>query len=82
MRPVVLTVSPSPKVLVVTQHDGADRILFQVQRQSEGVAREFEHLAITRIGQAVYTHDAVRDRHDAATLPCLRDALEILDAAA
>ena len=53
MRPVVLTVSPSLMVLVVAQHHRADRVLLEVQRQAEDVARELEHFAVARVGEAV-----------------------------
>ena len=40
-------------MLVVTEHDGADRVLLEVERQAEGVSGELEHLAVTRIGETV-----------------------------
>src|SRR5579862_1707332 len=45
------------QMLVVTQHDRADRVLLEVQRQAIGVARELEHLAVTRIGQTMNAGD-------------------------
>ena len=79
MRPVVLTVSPSLMRLVLAQHHGADRVLLQVQRQADDVARELEHFAVARVGQAVDAHDAVGDRHDRADVAGFGAAGEVLD---
>jgi hypothetical protein len=46
-------------VFVFTQNHGADRVALEVQRQAEGVAREFEHFALHHVGQAVDAHDTV-----------------------
>jgi hypothetical protein len=67
------------QVLVVAEHHRPDGILLEVQRQAEGVARELQHLAVTRVGQAVDARDAVGDRNDRADVACLRDGLEALD---
>ena len=58
-------------VAVFAEHDGADRVLLEVQREAEGVVRELEHFAVGDVGEAVHAADAVRD----ATRPCRRFAL-------
>ena len=53
-------------VLVGAQHHRADRVALEVQREAERVARELEHLALHRVGQAVDAADAVGHRDDRA----------------
>ncbi len=70
------------QVLVVTQHDRTDRVALEVQRQREGVVRQFDHLALHRIGQAVDLHDAVGHRSDGAFVARFGGQLDLFDAAA
>jgi hypothetical protein len=65
---------------VLPEHDRADRVLLQVQRQAEAAAREFQHFAVLRVGEAVDAHDAVGHRHDRADVALLGGARELLDA--
>ena len=44
------------------------------------VAREFEHFAVHRVGQAVDAHDAVGHGHDRADVARFGGARELLDA--
>jgi hypothetical protein len=80
MRPVVLTVSPSLDGLVVAEHHRADRVLLEVQREAEDVARELEHLAVAHVGQAVDAADAVGDGDHRADVARFGSRLELLDA--
>jgi hypothetical protein len=66
-------------VLVLAEDHGADGVLLQVERETEGVAREFEHFAIGNVGQTVDTNDTVGNRHDRAFVPRLGGGLELLD---
>jgi hypothetical protein len=66
-------------VQVVAQHHRADRVLLEVQREPEGVARELEHLAVGRVGEAVDAHDAVRHRDHRADVTGDRRGLELED---
>ena len=59
-------------VLVFAQHHRADRVALEVEREAERVARELEHLALHRVGQAVDAADAVGHRHDRALRAHLR----------
>ena len=68
------------QVRVVAEHDGADRILLEVEREAEEVARELEHLAIACIGKAVDTADAIGHRNNRADVSRGGDVLEALDA--
>src|SRR5690606_31979851 len=67
-------------VLVVSEHDRADRILLEVQRQSERVLGELEHFAVACVGEPVNAHDAVGHADDGADVPRFRGRFEILDA--
>src|SRR5690606_3722764 len=67
-------------VLVLAQDHRADRILLQVQREPEGLARELEHLAVARVGQAVDADNTVRERDHRADVSRLCSRLEVLDA--
>ena len=40
-------------MLVFAEHHGADRILLEVQREAEGIARELEHFALHHVREAV-----------------------------
>jgi antitoxin (DNA-binding transcriptional repressor) of toxin-antitoxin stability system len=66
MRPGGLDRVALGDVLVVAEHDRADRVLLEVQRQAEAAARELDHLAVLDVGQAVDAHDAVGDGDDRA----------------
>jgi hypothetical protein len=67
-------------VLVVAEHHGADRILLQVERETEGIADELEHFAVACVGKPVDAHDAVGDAHHRADIARLGVGLELLDA--
>src|SRR5262249_5273505 len=54
--------------LVVSQQNGADALLFEVERDAEYTVRELEHLAGHGIVDAVYARNAVSERNDAADL--------------
>ena len=53
-------------VLVGTQHHGTHRIALEVERQAEGVARKFEHLALHRRRKAVHAANTVGHRYHGA----------------
>ena len=65
---------------VLTEDNGTDRVLFEVQRHAERVTGELEHLAIASVGQAVNTNDTVGHGHDRADIARFGFCLEILDA--
>src|SRR5665213_396166 len=65
-------------LLVFAQHDGADRIALEVERQPVRVAREFEHLALHRVRQSVHAADAIGDRYDGALRALLRAGVQVL----
>src|ERR1044071_5319043 len=44
---------------VFAQDHRADRVALEVERQAEGVLREFEHLALHHVGEAVDAADAI-----------------------
>ena len=67
-------------MFVVTQDDGADRVLLEVEREAEGVTRKLEHFAVRSIGEAVNADDAVRNGNDRADVTRFRGRLEVLDA--
>src|SRR5581483_1420933 len=69
-------------VAVLAHDHRADRVALEVQRQAEGIAGEFDHLALHHVGQAVDAHDAVGESHDRAFGAGRRRALELLDARA
>jgi hypothetical protein len=66
--------------LVVAEDDRADRVLLEVQREAEQVARELDHFAVADIGQAVDAADAVRDRDDGADVAGFGSRFELADA--
>ena len=66
-------------VLVLAQHHRADRITLKVQRHTERVVREFQHLALHHVGQAVDAADAVGHRDDGAFGAHFGGAAERLD---
>jgi hypothetical protein len=61
-----LTVIALGDVLVLAENHRADRVALEVEREAEGVRREFDHLALHHVRQAVDAADAVGDRHDRA----------------
>ncbi len=67
-------------MLVFTEHYRTHRILLEVQRHAERVARKFEHFAVAGIGETVNADDAVRNGNDSANVTSLGFRLEILDA--
>src|SRR4029079_14140646 len=66
--------------LVVTQHHGAHRVLLEVERQAEHVARELDHFAVANVRQAMDAADAVRHRDHGTDVARLGGGLEVLDA--
>ncbi len=64
---------------VVAEHDGADRILLEVQRETEQVPRELDHFAVANIGQAVDTANAVGHRNDRTDVAGFRRRFELFD---
>ncbi len=67
-------------MLVIAEHDRADRILLEVQRHTERVLRELEHLAIAGVGQAVDADDAVGHTDYRADVAGFQGCLEVFDA--
>ena len=53
MRPVALTVWPSSMPVDVAEHDGADRVLVEVQGETDRAVLELEQLVDGAVGQAV-----------------------------
>ena len=73
-------------VLVRAQNHGTHRVTLQVQRQPKrglaiGISREFEHLALHHIRQAVHAHDTVGHRHHSALITDIAASFQPLDAA-
>ena len=52
----------------VAEHDGADRLLVEVQGQADGAVLELEHLVHRAVGQARHAGDAVAHLDDPADL--------------
>ena len=81
MRPVALTVWPSSIALGVAEHDGADRLLVEVEGEADRAVLELEQLVDGGVGEAADTGDAVADlRHaaDRARLDVTVEAVEVL----
>src|SRR6266511_1807472 len=55
----------------LAEHDGADRVLLEVQRQPQRATLELEQLVHGRVGQAVDARDPVADLQHAADLRLL-----------
>jgi len=53
-------------MFVFAEHDRANRIAFEVERQAERIAGKFQHFALHRVRQAMDAADAVSDRYDRA----------------
>ena len=68
-------------VLVFAENNRADRITLKVQRQSVGVLRELQHLALHNVGQAMNTANAVGHGDDRALCARLAGRAEVLDSA-
>ena len=66
-------------VLVVAEHDGADGVLLEVEREPEAVARELDHLAVLHVREPVDAADAVGQRDDRADVARFGLRLEALD---
>ena len=65
----------------VAEHDGADRVLVEVEGEADGAVLELEQLVHGGVGQARDAGDAVADLGDAADgagLERRREALEVL----
>src|SRR5215472_2433625 len=69
-------------VLVLAQNHRADRVALEVEREAEGVLREFQHLALHHVGQPVDAADAVGDGDDRPLGANVRREREVLDLAA
>ncbi len=54
--------------LGVAEDHGADRLLVEVQGQTDGAALELEQLVDAHVGQARHAGDAVADLEDATDL--------------
>ena len=67
------------QVFVIAEHHRADGIAFEVERQREGVARQLDHFAGHRVGEAVHADDAVGHRHDRAFVARFGGELDLLD---
>nr|WP_240592817.1 hypothetical protein [Macromonas bipunctata] len=73
-------------VLVFTQDHGAHRVALQVQRQTESLCtvlggREFQHLALHHVRQAVHAHDTVGHGHHGALVANVGTGGQTFDAA-
>ena len=68
-------------MLVGTQDDRANGIPLEVERETESVVREFEHLALHGVGQTVDARDAIGQRHDGALRAYFRAGIEVLNPA-
>ena len=66
-------------VVAVAEHDGADRVLVEVQGQADGAVLELEQLVDADVGQAGDAGDAVADLGDAADRAGLERGLEALE---
>ena len=64
---------------VVTEDDGADLVLLEVQREAVRLVRELEQLARHRILQAVDLRDSVTGRDDASHVRRHQAGVEILE---
>ena len=80
MRPGGFDLGALGNALVVAEHHRADRILLEIQRESEDVAGEFQHFAVTRVGEPVDAHDAIGDAHHRADIAGFGGGLELVDA--
>jgi hypothetical protein len=67
-------------VLVAAEHDRADGIALEIQREAERIAGELEHLALHRLGQPVDAADAVGHGDHRALRADLGGGVEVLDA--
>ena len=66
-------------VFGVAEHDRADRLLFEVQREAERAAFELEQLVHGRVGQAGDARDAVTDFEHPPDLLAVDRRVEPLD---
>ena len=76
---MALTVWPSSIVVGVAEHDGADRVLVEVERETDRAVLELEQLVDGRVGQARHAGDAVADLGDAADGARLERGLEAVE---
>jgi len=68
-------------VFVFAEHHRADGVAFEVERETESVAGEFQHFALHRVGQSMNAADAVGDGHHRAFVARGRGKLKVLDPA-
>ena len=66
-------------VVDVAEHDGADRLLVEVEGEADGAVLELEQLVDGGVGQAGHAGDAVADLGDAADGAGLERRLEALE---
>ena len=76
---MALTVWPSSIAVDVAEHDGADRLLVEVEREADGAVLELEQLVDAAVGQADDAGDAVADLGDAADGAGLERRLEAVE---
>ena len=81
IRPVARTTWPSSRPSIVAEHDGADRLLVEVEGEADGAVLELEQLVDRRAGQPGDAGDAVADLGDAADLLGFRRGGEVADVA-
>ena len=46
-------------VFVFAHDHGADRVALEIQGETEGMAREFQHFALHYVGQAMHAANAI-----------------------
>src|SRR5205085_11622771 len=68
-------------VRVLAQNHRADAVTLEIERETEGVLRKLEHLALHDIGEAMDAADAVGHRYHGSLRAHLHAGVEVLDAA-
>ena len=66
-------------MLVITEDDGANRVLLEVEREPEAASGKLDHLAVLNVGKTVNPDDAVRQRDDRADVAGLSCGIEVLN---
>ena len=70
---------PFNDMFVIPQHHRANRVPLEIQRQTESVARKFQHLALHGISQTVNARDTVCQADHRTFSAGLSAGIEILD---
>ena len=70
---------PLNDMFVIPQHHRANRVPLEIQRQTESVARKFQHLALHGISQTVNARDTVCQADHRTFGAGLSAGIEILD---